>query len=248
MSTYKIIFISLLILILLGGSFYINKKQSFLTQKSGTLIRDNELPVPPRISFNVSKQRQVFIKDLFKGCNLSGEKKQLIEACDFSSPEIRDFAVRVAGNSPGTFNLGQVCDMFDQCFTNWKYVNDPKGENYIAKASATVLNNYTGDCDDFAVLVCSSLMAIGGEARISYAYKGKSGHAFTEINLGNTPQEIITDYLSKRYKLKQVQGKRDKAGNWWINLDWFAGYPGGPYYKYTKGQRFYIIQNYCEAI
>ena len=248
MSRFKIVFISVLVLILLGGSFYINKNKTEFLPTSGTLIRDNELPLPPRISFNVSRQRQTFIKDLFKGCNLSGEKKQLIEACNFSSPEVRDFAIRVAGNSPGTFNLGQVCDMFDQCFTNWKYVNDPKGENYVSKASETIMNNFTGDCDDFAVIICSSIMAIGGEARISYAYKGKKGHAFTEVNLGNTPQEIITNYLSKRYKLKLVNGKKDKSGNWWVNLDWFAGCPGGPYFKYSHGQRFYVLQNFCESI
>ncbi len=248
MSRFKIVFISVLVLILLGGSFYITKNRTQFLPSSGTLIRDNELPIPPRISFNVSKQRQTFIKDFFKGCNLSGDKKQLIDACNFSSPEVRDFAIRVAGNSPGTYNLGQVCDMFDQCFTNWKYVNDPKGENYVAKASETIINNFTGDCDDFAVIICSSLMAIGGEARISYAYKGKKGHAFSEVNLGNTPQEIITTYLSKRYKLKMVNGKRDKSGNWWLNLDWFAGYPGGLYFKYAHGQRFYVLQNYCEAI
>jgi hypothetical protein len=66
--------------------------------------------------------------------------------------------------------------------------------------------------------------------------------------LGNTPQEIVTDYLIKRYKLKTVNGKRDKSGNWWLNMDWFGGYPGGNYFKYSHGQRFYVLQNYCEAI
>jgi len=247
-SRFKIIFISFLVVILLGGSFFITKNQTEFAPSSGTLIRDNELPVPPRISFNVSAQRKSYIKDIFKGCNLGGDKQQLVEACDFSSTEVRDFAIRVAGNSPGTFNLGQICDIFDQCFTNWKYVNDPKGENYISKASQTLLNAYSGDCDDFAVLLCSSILSVGGEARISYAYKGRKGHAFTEVNLGNTPQEIITNYLSARYKLKLVNGKRDKSGNWWLNLDWFGGYPGGAYFKYSNGQRFYILQNYCETI
>ncbi|MCB9252384.1 MAG: transglutaminase domain-containing protein [Flavobacteriales bacterium] len=241
-------FISILILIFLGGSYYLNKHQSSFSGAHGTLIRDSELPVPPRISYNVSSQRKAFIKDFFTNCNLSGEKRKLLEACDFSNKDVRDFAIRIAGNSPGTYNLGQICDLFDQCFANWKYVNDPKGEDYIAAASETLINNYTGDCDDFAVLVCSSILAVGGEARISYAYKGKKGHAFTEVNLGTTPQEIVTEYLSTRYNLKVVQGKKDKAGNWWINLDWFSGFPGGPYFNYTKGQRFYIIQNYCENL
>ena len=248
MSRYKIVFISILILILLSGSFYINKNQNKFLPSSGTLIKDTDLPAPPRISFNISAQRQTFIKDIFKGCNLSGDKKRLIDACDFSSIEIRDYSIRVAGNSPGTFNLGQICDIFDHSFTNWKYVNDPKGENYVALASETLANNFTGDCDDFAVLVCSSIMAIGGEARISYAYKGKKGHAFTEVNLGTTPQEIVTDYLFKRYKIKTLNGKRDKSNNWWLNMDWFGGLPGGPYFKYSEGQRFYILQNYCETI
>jgi len=142
MNRFKIVFTSILVLILLGGSFYINNNQSNYLPSTSILIKDSDLPVPPRISYNVSRQRQTFIKDLFKDCNLSGDKKKLLKTCNFSSPEVRDFAIRMAGNSPGTFNLGQVCDMFDNCFTNWKYVNDPKGENYVAKASETIANNF----------------------------------------------------------------------------------------------------------
>ena len=183
---------------------------------------------------------------MFKDCNLSGEKRQLVDACNYSNSTLRNNAVSIAGQNEGSFNLGQICDIFDHCYNNWKYVNDPKGAEIVEYASNTISNGLNGDCDDFAVLICSMILSIGGEARINFAYGQDGGHAFTEVNIGKTE---IEEYISKRYKKvydhSGIWTRTDKDGNNWLNLDWFAKHPGGKYFDYTHGTTFYIIQEYC---
>ena len=186
------------------------------------------------------------MKELFKDCNSSGDKRQLVEACNYSNSTVRNNAVSIAGQSPGSYNLGQICDIFDHCYNSWKYVNDPEGNEIYEYASNTISNGLNGDCDDFAVLVCSMVLSIGGEARINFAYGQNGGHAFTEVNIGNTEVE---EYISARYKSvydnSGIWTRTDKDGNKWLNLDWFANHPGGKYFDYTHGTTFYIIQEYC---
>ena len=207
---------------------------------------EESIPPPPSIDFTVSHHRKKFLKELFKDCNLSGEKRQLVDACDYKNSIVRNKAVSIAGQNAGTYNLGQICDIFDYCNNNWKYVNDPNSNEVIEYASNTLSNGLNGDCDDFAVLICSMILAIGGEARINYAYGPNGGHAFTEVNIGNTQVE---EYISKRYRnvydKSGIWSRKDEQENNWLNLDWFAKHPGGKYFEYTKGTTFYIFQEYC---
>lgn len=207
---------------------------------------EEPIPPPPTIDFSVSKHEKKFLKELFKDCNLSGEKRQLVEACNYSNSRLRNKAVSIAGKHAGSYNLGQICDIFDHCYNNWKYVNDPKGNEIIEYASNTISNGLNGDCDDFAVLVCSMVLSIGGEARINFAYGQNGAHAFTEVNIGKTE---VGDYISKRYERvydsSGIWTRTDKDGNKWLNIDWFAKHPGGKYFDYTHGTTFYIIQEYC---
>jgi len=207
---------------------------------------EEPIPPPPTIDYTVSKHEKKFLRELFKDCNLSGDKKQLVEACNYSNSKLRNNAVSIAGQNSGSYNLGQICDIFDHCYNGWKYVNDPKGNEIVEYASNTISNGLNGDCDDFAVLVCSMILSIGGEARINFAYGQNGGHAFTEVNIGKTD---IEEYISKRYKSvydnSGIWTRTDKQGNNWLNLDWFAKHPGGKYFDYTHGTTFYIIQQYC---
>jgi transglutaminase-like putative cysteine protease len=208
--------------------------------------QEEPLPPPPKIEFKVTSHKKKLFKELFKSCNLSGDKKQLVTSCNYTDPTLRNQAVAIAGQSPGSFNVGQVCDIFDYCYGGWNYVNDPAATEVVEYASNTLANGLNGDCDDFAVLVCSMVLAVGGEARINYAYGQDGGHAFTEVNIGNTE---VDDYLTKRYRDvydgSGVWSRVDADGNRWLNLDWWGKHPGGRYFEYTQGTSFYILQEYC---
>ncbi len=179
----------------------------------------------------------------------TGRKHKIVNACNYKNTTVRNKAVSIAGQSPGNFNIGQICNIFDYCYNNWHYVNDPsKGELY-SSASNTLANGLNGDCDDFAILVCSMLLSIGGDARISLAYNSGGGHAFTEINVGKTNMQLLADYIAARYKdvwTEKIHYRIDRYKNCWLNLDWWAKHPGGQYYKADHGSRIFILDNYSE--
>lgn len=241
-----LLLVVVLILIFANLPRHINSGNSS-NYSNQTVEEEIVIPPPPKVVFDISHHQKKVLKELFKSCNLSGDKQQLVNSCNYSNKVVRNLAVSLAGKSAGEYNLGQVCDIFDYCFNNWKYVNDSKENGVVEYASNTIENGLNGDCDDFAVLVCSMVLSIGGEARINYAYNDDTGHAFTEVNIGKMEVE---DYLVKRYaKVYKGDGifmRSDNQGNRWLNLDWFAKHPGGGYFEYKTGTTFYLIQEYCE--
>ncbi len=244
-----IILVVVAVLILCGASIIIIEIQKDILLSS-SYTEEEILPVPPAIEYEVTVHEKKFFNELFKDCNLTGTNKQLVNACNFNNGYLRNEAVKIAGKSAGEFNLGQICDIFDYCYSNWKYVNDARADNYVEFASATLENGLNGDCDDFAVLVCSMIISVGGEARVLYAYGETSAHAFTEVNIGKTDFSLIENYLASRYNY-EYQGNdfwstMDKNGNRWLNLDWFAKHPGGKYFENNYGTIFYILQGFCQ--
>lgn len=165
---------------------------------------------------------------------------ELTKVIDASHPITRDYAVRLASTSPGSFNVGQVCAIFNETYSNWKYVNDPKGGDYFSEASRSINLGLAGDCDDFAIVMAAAIRAIGGETRVIFAYNSKeeSGHAYAEVAIpsewgseNNVKKKIVDYYKRKGKKLRNndIHIKREK-GKLWLNLDWWSVHVGGPYY------------------
>ncbi|MCO4818091.1 MAG: hypothetical protein KC517_00580 [Bacteroidetes bacterium] len=211
------------------------------------------LPKPIKIPVN-SFERENPIVDgvpITDPCYDTPERKKVLNGCDYTSTLVRNTSIQIAANNPGQYNIGQLCDLFDYTLKNWTYINDPIQFNYVAKASESIEQNYTGDCDDFAVLIGSMIMSIGGEVRLNYAWNDSAGHAFVEANLGRVPLTPIKHYIRQRYGLlfsDVVYLRRDlKTQNVWLNMDWFAKHPGGPYYGHHHGIRFFIAYRHCES-
>jgi len=217
------------------------------SKKLKPVIHKENLPYPPQIVCQrptVCYSRDEFIENH----NVTGDMKDLIIACDYDHPTVRNNTANLVHSSSGSFNLGQICDIFDFCYTNWSYVNDPVAREYYSKGSETLRNGLNGDCDDFAILLCSMILSIGGEARINFAYDATSGHAFSEVNIGKTNKTEVQKYLYARYNDAQMWHRKDNEGNLWLNLDWQAQYPGGEYWSYNRGTCFNIIRNIHEAL
>ena len=107
-------------------------------------------------------------------------KAVIAKAIDFQEPATIDFArERVNKASSGNYNLAQVCDIWEYCYKNWIYINDPSGEDYFSPASNTIKIGLKGDCDDYAILIAALVQAIGGTSRVVTASdeQGNNRHA-----------------------------------------------------------------------
>lgn len=181
----------------------------------------------------------------------SSENREISNALNDNSSDVRQFAVNIAGQYPGSYNINQVCAIYDEIMDKWNYVSDPYNNEYFATASESILNGFNGDCDDFAVLMASSVRSIGGNTRIGVGCNSRGCHAWAEVkiddNLGNNIEyiksEIVDYYRRKGTKIQESDIHILKDGNsYWLNLDW-QGYP-----KHAGNSPFNVTRslNYIE--
>lgn len=200
---------------------------------------------------NLSVLLLVIFSFVLTNCNRNRtfDIDDLVEKMELGKTDVRNYSTQLANRFPGEFNIDQICEIHNFVKSKWKYVNDPKGLEYFSSASNTIANDFTGDCDDFAILLASLIQNIGGEVRFSMAYKKNSGHAFTEVRLNQSLKEIrkgiekyYSNYFSMKYGKAEIDiiGYRtDEKGNIWVNLDWFSEHVGGIYYDYDECKIFY---------
>jgi hypothetical protein len=164
-------------------------------------------------------------------------KSKILSAIEYKNPKVRNFAVMAT-----TQNFKNVKGYADyrtmiQCFAvfkeineRWNYVSDPKDGDYIATASES-LDFFSGDCDDHSILMAAAIRAIGGTPRLIHT----KGHIYPEILIGTMKDLETANYLIKNVLFtkesyrKQLHYHIDERGQIWLNLDYTAKYPGGPF-------------------
>ena len=128
--------------------------------------------------------------DETKSRTVGAIKNEINEKVDVEKPLTRNTAVVIAAKYPGEYNIDQIASIYDYLKDGWYYVNDPRGIDYYSSASETLQLGKelkcvgAGDCDDFAILMSALIESIGGTTRIIIAYNKNSGHAYTEVYLG----------------------------------------------------------------
>ena len=165
-------------------------------------------------------------------------KSQILKAVEYDHPEVRNFAVaatnkyfkNVKGYSKHRV-LIQSFAIFKEINSNWYYVSDPKGREYIATSRESV-RLMSGDCDDHSILMSAAVKAIGATPRLIHT----KGHIYPEILIGRNKADLEEiNYLIKEVLFPQeTKGKElhyhvDERGQIWLNLDYTAKYPGGPF-------------------
>jgi hypothetical protein len=118
--------------------------------------------------------------------------------------------------------------LFKYINTHFKYISDPKLGEYFAYPSETIKLKLRGDCDDHTILMVSCIKAIGGEARMVMV----EGHIYPEIGMADEKQfQRMVRAIDKLFhdELKDYVHYHVDRGKFWINLDYSASYPGGPY-------------------
>lgn len=164
-------------------------------------------------------------------------KSKIINAVEFENPRVRDFALMATTkdfkNIRGFSNYRTIIQcfaVFKEINARWNYVSDPKGKDYIAKASES-LRYFSGDCDDHSILMVACIKSIGGTPRLIHT----GGHIYPEILIGNKNDLETINFLIKKVLFsEESKGNRihyhiDERGQIWLNLDYTATYPGGPF-------------------
>lgn len=164
-------------------------------------------------------------------------KSKIIDAVEFDNPEVRNFALKATATHFRDVKRYQKERRMVQCFAvfkeirnKWNYVDDPKGQEYIAHASES-LQHFSGDCDDHAILMAACIRAVGGTPRIIHT----GGHLYPEMLVGDKADLETANYLIKELLFvnesrgREVHYHIDERDQVWLNLDYTATYPGGPF-------------------
>lgn len=152
---------------------------------------------------------------------------------DFQDSVVRNFSVRHSLEDfdeyfPKYGRVVRFLSLFRYINTHFKYVQDTRRDEYFATARETILNGLGGDCDDHSILMAACMQSIGAQCRIVLI----QGHAYPELYCGSKEdfeamkQAIIT--LFPRPAVKEIY-YHEMKGSYWINLDYTARHPGGPY-------------------
>jgi transglutaminase-like putative cysteine protease len=159
--------------------------------------------------------------------------KSLQSKVDHKDSIVRNFAVY---NSLQHFDeyhikygsLVRVLSLFKHINSNFKYVSDSERDEYFASPKETIQNGMGGDCDDHTILMVSALKAIGAHCRMVLT----EGHLYPELLVGDEKAfEMMQSAIILLFG-KEAIGNiyyHEQNGDYWINLDYSARYPGGPY-------------------
>lgn len=161
--------------------------------------------------------------------------EMLSRTCDYTNSITKSFANLLASKAEGEFNVKQICEIYSYLRNKWKYVNDPSDNEYVAYASESIADSHlSGDCDDFTVLMASSILAVGGKACINTASQGNSGHAFAEVDVSQFSLEevesVVKEFFGGNISMPEHLFFRRGMGAVWMNLDWQTMFPGGKYW------------------
>ncbi len=164
-------------------------------------------------------------------------KSKIENGVDYNNPKVRNFSIMATSKYFKKIKgyeeyrtIIQSFAVFKEINSNWNYVHDPKNSDYIASASESI-TYLSGDCDDHSILMAACIRSIGGTPRLIHT----DGHIYPEILIGNQSDLETINYLiknelfSKESKNQSIQYHIDERNQIWLNLDYTAKYPGGPF-------------------
>lgn len=187
-------------------------------------------------NWNVREQKQPDIlpanTTLFE--NEAGKVTRLVKSkIQYKDSVTRNFAVQHSLDYFREYEskyamLTRYLSLFKYINNHFNYVPDSKRDEYYATPRETILNGLGGDCDDHSILMSSCLMSIGAQCRLVIV----ENHMYPELYVGNKDnfdiaQQAIVQLFSDE-KINRIY-YHEQNGDYWINLDYTAHYPGGPY-------------------
>jgi hypothetical protein len=114
----------------------------------------------------------------------------------------REVADIVRAEWPGEYNILQVVEAFEWVRGTIEYREEEAGLDHWQSAEET-LTLKAGDCEDHAILLASTIGALGGNARVNII----QGHAFPTVFVGTTEQQMerVEEAIASYYGLPAEQ-------------------------------------------
>ena len=167
-----------------------------------------------------------------------GRYDQAVQPTD---PVVRDFAVKAASAAPGAWDnpqgsrlpnaagARQLVLVHAAISSNWKYVSDPAVSwmDFTSPARRSLALGMAGDCDDYATVMASCIIAVGGKARIVHGIKGNNAHAWAEVWIGSGAMaDSVLSAVARaagRSAVSLAATRNSASGDRWLVLDWKMG-------------------------
>lgn len=209
----------------------------------GRMLNDYSTLVKTNWDNKSDKNRNLELTPSIFDGPLTRTVKTIHSKVDYKDSVVRNFAVKYSLKHFDKFHnkygaTVRMLSLFKHINNNFKYVHDSQKDEYFAKPQETILNGLGGDCDDHSILMVSALKAIGAKTRMVLT----EGHIYPELYCGDKAQfektqEAILELFGK--EVSQNIYFHENNGQYWLNLDYSARYPGGPY---VKEKAFAIIE------
>ncbi|HTF29603.1 MAG TPA: transglutaminase family protein [Flavitalea sp.] len=198
-----------------------------------SMLNDYRSMVENNWGNNDKKEKNLVVTASFFDGPLTKTVKALQSKVDYRDSVVRNFAVKHSLDYFDEFHMKygsmvRLLSLFKYINSTFKYVSDSERDEYFATPRETILNGLGGDCDDHTLLMVSCLKAIGGHLRMVLT----EGHLYPEMLCGDKKsfermQQAIV-YLFGNEAIDNMY-YHEQNGQYWINLDYSAKYPGGPY-------------------
>lgn len=182
-------------------------------------IRANQLPEPERLNDVASDDELNRIQKDLLIQNISPAIGELIQVEGLVFKELNELTIDAG---VGSSQIEQIMAIKNIVQSNWHYVFDPAVDTDTWRsAEATIAlkykGKYSGDCDDFAILMASFARQLGLHAVVVGGFNDNNeGHAFALFELSDKQYKEISGY-----EVDLHRGSAD--GSYWVSLDWFAG-------------------------
>ena len=198
-----------------------------------SMLNDYRSMVENNWGNNDKKEKNLVVTASFFDGPLTKTVKSLQSKVDYRDSIVRNFAVKHSLDYFDEYHMKygsmvRLLSLFKYINSTFKYVSDSERDEYFATPRETILNGLGGDCDDHTLLMVSCLKAIGGHLRMVLT----EGHLYPELLCGDKKsfermQQAIV-YLFGNEAIDNMY-YHEQNGQYWINLDYSAKYPGGPY-------------------
>jgi hypothetical protein len=147
---------------------------------------------------------------------------------------LNEKSISVSEMDLGTYSMSDYkscIGLFQEVNDAWTYKPDPRKKDLYRSPHRTI-HTLAGDCDDYTTLIASLFISQGYRMRIIMS----AGHVYPELAIPNDHIYVTLMEPVIKTSLRYIADgspplyfHKDNEGTIWLNMDYTAAYPGGPF-------------------